>query len=515
MSQIFSWITRVGCALTAAGLLVAAGTAYAVVPTLSQTSITVGYGQQVSVTSGNGVNVYMGSNSNPTIASVSVNGTQITVMGQALGSAAVTICAVGTASDCANLTVTVQAAGVAGISFSPSNPSLLIGGNQVVTVSGGNGTYTVSNNSNASVASTNLSGNTLTVSGLAVGSATITVCDTSQLCGTLPVTINSSTSGISFNQSSISLLVGGSQVVTVSGGSGTYNVFSNSNTNVVSASVSGNGIIINAVAAGGATIMVCDTSGACGTLSTIVTASTANQDVAFSIANPTLTVGQTLNVGLLGSASSFVVLSNTNANVVRAGVTSGVTLSLYGASAGTDLLVICATGGGCSPLSVVVTTGSASNATTTTAPITTTVQVTTPATQSGTVIANFTLLSEIQTLQAAVKQVLTQIESIQTQLAQLEAQVNAAVSGSGVGTNASNPSGTSYNFTELLTVGSGGDQVTALQQRLTALGFYSGPITGFYGALTKDAVVKYQTAHGIVATGYVGPSTRAALNAGN
>jgi peptidoglycan hydrolase-like protein with peptidoglycan-binding domain len=117
-----------------------------------------------------------------------------------------------------------------------------------------------------------------------------------------------------------------------------------------------------------------------------------------------------------------------------------------------------------------------------------------------------------------VTQVLTQIESIQTQLAALEAQVNAG-SGSGMGTNAGAAAGVAsasapYNFTELLTTGSQDAQVTALQQELTSLGFYSGPVTGYYGTLTQQAVTAYQTAHGIAATGYTGPSTRAALNTG-
>ena len=42
----------------------------------------------------------------------------------------------------------------------------------------------------------------------------------------------------------------------------------------------------------------------------------------------------------------------------------------------------------------------------------------------------------------------------------------------------------------------------------------SGPITGYYGTLTQAAVEKFQSAHNIDVNGYVGPGTRAALNAG-
>ncbi len=71
-----------------------------------------------------------------------------------------------------------------------------------------------------------------------------------------------------------------------------------------------------------------------------------------------------------------------------------------------------------------------------------------------------------------------------------------------------------YTFSSFLSIGSTGAQVTNLQNYLTKKGFYSGPVTGYFGALTKTAVKKNQTAHGIDPVGYVGPGTRAALNIG-
>lgn len=69
-----------------------------------------------------------------------------------------------------------------------------------------------------------------------------------------------------------------------------------------------------------------------------------------------------------------------------------------------------------------------------------------------------------------------------------------------------------YVFNNFLNVGSSGADVTALQQKLTALNLYSGPITGYFGSLTKAAVEAFQGQHNISQVGYVGPSTRAALN---
>ncbi|MGC9968510.1 MAG: fibronectin type III domain-containing protein [Minisyncoccia bacterium] len=70
-----------------------------------------------------------------------------------------------------------------------------------------------------------------------------------------------------------------------------------------------------------------------------------------------------------------------------------------------------------------------------------------------------------------------------------------------------------FYFSFALQQGSRGQAVTALQNRLTGAGFYSGPITGYFGLLTKAGVEAYQRAHHVSAIGVVGPLTRAYLNA--
>ncbi|MDQ2932893.1 MAG: peptidoglycan-binding protein, partial [bacterium] len=76
-------------------------------------------------------------------------------------------------------------------------------------------------------------------------------------------------------------------------------------------------------------------------------------------------------------------------------------------------------------------------------------------------------------------------------------------------------------FTTNLTVGSTGPQVVALQTWLLANGHAIPALSsgvaakGYFGSQTKAAVMKYQFANGIPNTGFVGPLTRAALNAGS
>lgn len=68
-------------------------------------------------------------------------------------------------------------------------------------------------------------------------------------------------------------------------------------------------------------------------------------------------------------------------------------------------------------------------------------------------------------------------------------------------------------FTQNLMVGSIGAEVTLLQKVLIDLGFLKiATPTGYFGSLTKAAVMGYQTSRGIEATGNTGPKTRAALN---
>lgn len=57
-----------------------------------------------------------------------------------------------------------------------------------------------------------------------------------------------------------------------------------------------------------------------------------------------------------------------------------------------------------------------------------------------------------------------------------------------------------------------GAKVVELQTKLIAGGYLSGAPTGNFYTLTKNAVIAFQRAHGLPATGYVGALTRAAIN---
>lgn len=101
------------------------------------------------------------------------------------------------------------------------------------------------------------------------------------------------------------------------------------------------------------------------------------------------------------------------------------------------------------------------------------------------------------------------IAELQAQIAALMAQLQALQSGSTGGTVV-------VSFSRDLTVGSSGADVTALQQMLVSQGYLTMPAGvayGYFGALTKSAVARWQAANGLPATGFFGPMSRAKANA--
>jgi peptidoglycan hydrolase-like protein with peptidoglycan-binding domain len=59
--------------------------------------------------------------------------------------------------------------------------------------------------------------------------------------------------------------------------------------------------------------------------------------------------------------------------------------------------------------------------------------------------------------------------------------------------------------------GDSGAAVTALQQQLRQMGYFSAKVTGYFGTLTTTAVTRFQAAKGLTADGIVGVQTESAL----
>jgi len=101
---------------------------------------------------------------------------------------------------------------------------------------------------------------------------------------------------------------------------------------------------------------------------------------------------------------------------------------------------------------------------------------------------------------ATTEELQAQIASLLATIQGLQAQLGTATTGTATTAG--------YTFTKDLTVGSKGTDVTNLQNMLGV-----SPSTGYFGSITKAALIKYQSEKGISpAAGYFGPKTRAFAN---
>lgn len=74
------------------------------------------------------------------------------------------------------------------------------------------------------------------------------------------------------------------------------------------------------------------------------------------------------------------------------------------------------------------------------------------------------------------------------------------------------PTPVSQPSEDMLAQGDRGQAVHSLQESLSGLGFYSGPLNGVFDERTQAAVIAFQKAKGLTADGVVGPQTRAKLS---
>ena len=431
----------------------------------------------------------MTNNTNPSVASVSISANQITITGFSAGTTNITIC--GGGLGCSSIYVTVQSStSNVGVTFSQNSVSVPVGQSQTIAISGF-GPYYVSSNTYQGVVSTNINGSVLTIAGVVAGTDNINICssatnDTS--CGSISVTVtpssftNVSTAqpNLTFGQSNVTLNVGQTGAVAISGGSIPYYISNNQNPSSVGVNVSGTNVDVSGLSFGGDNITICAVGGPCGTLYVYVQAGagggvTPSPSTLTAPAISSFSVASNDEDGnFIGSGNILTITFSVNQSISIPKVTIGSTaLTMNGSGNGPYTATYTMTGSETLPLSIAINFSN-------------------PAGSAGQ--ADFWVGNN------AVAPTTFETAAASTVLSSQ--------------TNNGNVSTTGYTFTQYLYDGSTGSQVTALQERLTTDGIYSGPITGTFGPLTKAAVKAYQAKHGLDQLGVVGPATRALLNRG-
>lgn len=350
------------------------------------------------------------------------------------------------------------------LSFSQTNVNLTIGQSASVAVNGTT-SLMISSNPTPSVASASINNGQVFITGLSYGTDNIIACinDSNNLCGTIFVSVQNGTSSVYLSQNNVSLGLNQTQIVTVSG-TGPFSISSNSAPSSIPAGLSGNTVTLYGGAVGASTIVVCQTGGGCATLYASVTGSVStadNQDPAIS----SFSVSTNNPKGRFSQTGDFLTFNFTTSEpVVNPTLTiNGQKLFATGSGIGPYVATYTVTGNESRPLTVLISAVDLANNATSFAA---------------------SLAQSILTPTAIASVSVPKVEVLSSKTA----------------------------FKSFLSVGSSGREVEKLQELLKSEGFYKGSITSYYGSLTEKAVKLFQKAHGIKQAGYVGPSTREALN---
>ncbi len=265
----YSALTICSLDMSACGIINATvGNANSTPLTFSQTNpiMSVNQSMTVSVIGGTGGTYSIFSNSSSSVASANLNGGNLMINALAGGSTVVTVCS--SMGSCGSLSITVNFSLANGgpIALSQNNLWLSAGQTLNITISGGSLPYSVLN-STTNFLQTSLSGNTLSITGLTSGSASINVCSAGGGCTILSVLVNgvSATTALSFSQSNVNLNIGSNATVYLFGNGG-YFVSYNANPGIATSQISGSNIIFTGVAAGTDSISVCQNGGQCGVI---------------------------------------------------------------------------------------------------------------------------------------------------------------------------------------------------------------------------------------------------------
>ena len=141
------------------------------------------------------------------------------------------------------------------LTLSSSSLTLMVNATGTVGITSGNGNYSVVSN-NSAIATPTLNGSSISIIGRNAGSATITVTDKlSSKTATISVTVMKN---LTLSYSSLSMVIHTNKTVNILSGNGRYSVTTN-NPSIVSASITGNSIIVHALNPGNSIITVTDT----------------------------------------------------------------------------------------------------------------------------------------------------------------------------------------------------------------------------------------------------------------
>jgi hypothetical protein len=127
------------------------------------------------------------------------------------------------------------------------------------------------------MATATISGATLSVTGVAAGSPSVIVKDNSSPAKTVTVaiTVTATATALTANPTSVSVVIGSTGTVTISGGTTPYTIQTTPTSSIATAAISGSTLSVTGVAAGSTSVIVKDNSSPAKTVTVTITVTTS------------------------------------------------------------------------------------------------------------------------------------------------------------------------------------------------------------------------------------------------
>ena len=286
---------------------------------------------------GGGTGPYTATSDNSNVATVSLQGVNLTITGLTAGSASIFVR--DSAGTIVTLRVTVVGAAIVPLfTTAPPSVTIAISSTQTYGVGGGTGPYTATS-SNVSVADVSLVGNSLKVTGITAGAANVVIRDSQGATVNVAVTVPAASTVPLFTTAppSVTIAISSTQTYGVGGGTGPYTATS-SNASVADVSLVGNSLTVTGITAGAANVVIRDSQGA--TVNVAVTVPAATTVPLFTTAPPSVTIaiGSTQTYGVGGGTGPYTATTS-NSTVADVSLV-GNSLKVLGLKAGSASIVV-------------------------------------------------------------------------------------------------------------------------------------------------------------------------------
>jgi len=194
-----------------------------------------------------------------TTASAKISGSTLTITGSVPGNTSVTVADSSIPSKKASVQIAVFGSGE--LMIVPANISVNVNDQASAMIYGGKEPYIMLTEPNQGIAMGILGGSSLVVAGLRVGQTAVVIKDSSvpAKIATIPISVTNS-SGLATIPQDVSIEVGQTVGVTISGGVAGYIIETPPNASVATAAISDTALIITGVAPGQTTIIIKDSS---------------------------------------------------------------------------------------------------------------------------------------------------------------------------------------------------------------------------------------------------------------